>query len=237
MSDIPAPDVDVSPQTSTADAAPRALAETILSKPRLRGLLHLIAFPTALVAGLLLVALGKDTGTRLACAVFIVTAGMLFGISATYPRGTWRPAQALLLRRFDHANIFLIIAGTYTPIAIGLLPPRDAAILLGICWTGAAIGVAFRLLWTSAPRWLYVPAYVALGWVAVFYMPQLYAGGGWGVVILLILGGLSYTVGAVIYGLKRPDPSPRWFGFHEIFHACTLGGFGCHFAAVALAAT
>lgn len=204
-------------------------------KPRLRGMIHLITFPTVLIAGLLLVALGHDLPTRLACAVLVVTAGLLFGISATYHRGTWRPEHALMLRRFDHANIFLIIAGTYTPIAVALLPPHDAKILLTIAWAGAAIGVAFRLFWTGAPRWLYVPAYVALGWIAVFYMPQMLAGGGWAVVSLIAAGGLFYTVGAVVYGLKRPNPSPTWFGFHEIFHACTVAGFACHFIAVAIA--
>jgi hemolysin III len=140
-----------------------------------------------------------------------------------------------MLRRFDHANIFLIIAGTYTPIAVSLLERPDATRLLIICWTGALVGVLFRIFWTSAPRWLYVPAYVALGWVAVFYMPQMLAGGGWAVVSLIMAGGIAYTVGAVVYGLKRPDPSPAWFGFHEIFHACTLAGFVCHFVAVAIA--
>lgn len=206
-----------------------------LPKPRLRGVIHLITFPTVLIAGLLLVALGDTLGIRLACVVLIITAGMLFGISATYHRGTWRPEHAIMLRRFDHANIFLIIAGTYTPISIALLEPQDARTLLIICWSGAAVGVLFRLFWTAAPRWLYVPAYVALGWVAVFYMPQLLAGGGWGVVGLIIAGGIAYTVGAVVYGLKRPDPSPAWFGYHEIFHACTVAGFVCHFIAVALA--
>ncbi|MCS6711178.1 hemolysin III family protein [Brachybacterium sp. EF45031] len=219
-----------------ADARERArLLAARLPKPRLRGMLHLIAFPTALVAGLLLVALGSDLATRLACAVFVMTAGMLFGISATYHRGTWQPRHALLLRRFDHANIFLIIAGTYTPIAVALLPPDDASTLLAICWGGAAVGVAFRLFWTGAPRWLYVPAYVALGWVAVFYMPQLLAGGGPWVVGLIIAGGIAYTLGALVYALRRPDPSPLWFGFHEIFHTGTIAGFACHFTAVALA--
>lgn len=198
-------------------------------------MIHLITFPTAMIAGLLLVAFGRDLHVRLACVVFVVTAGLLFGISATYHRGTWRPQHALMLRRFDHANIFMIIAGTYTPLAVSLLRPRSAATLLTICWVGAAIGVAFRLFWTGAPRWLYVPAYVALGWVAIFYMPQMLAGGGWGVVSLIVAGGILYTLGAVVYGIKRPNPSPRWFGFHEIFHALTVAAFACHFTAVAIA--
>src|SRR5699024_3885205 len=190
-------------------------------------------FPTTLVIGLLLVAVGETFATRLACAVFVLTAGMLFGISAVYHRGTWTPQRAIMLRRFDHANIFLIIAGTYTPIAVTLLAPRQALTLLLIAWGGALVGVCFRLFWTAAPRWIYVPAYIALGWVAVFYMPALHAGGGWPVVWLLVIGGLAYTAGAVMYALKRPNPSPAWFGFHENFHAGTRIGFGCRFAAVA----
>ena len=224
------------PRTLTRAMARRATQLGLqLPKPRLRGMLHLIAFPTTLVLGLLLVAVGQTLAIRLACAVFVLTAGMLFGISAVYHRGTWSPQRAIILRRFDHANIFLIIAGTYTPIAAALLAPRQALTLLAIAWGGALVGVCFRIFWTGAPRWLYVPAYVALGWVAVFYMPQLHAGGGWPVVILLLAGGLAYTAGAVMYALKRPNHSHAWFGFHEIFHAGTLIGFGCHFAAVAAA--
>jgi hemolysin III len=224
------------PRTLTRATARRAKELGLqMPKPRLRGILHLVSFPAVVIAGLLLVALGDTLPSRLACVVFIVTAGCLFGISATYHRGTWSPHHTLMLRRFDHANIFLIIAGTYTPIAVALLPPRDAVRLLIICWAGALVGVLFRLFWTGAPRWLYVPAYVALGWVAIFYMPQMLAGGGWAVVSLIVAGGLAYTAGALVYALKRPDPSPAWFGFHEIFHACTVAGFACHFIAVAIA--
>lgn len=207
----------------------------ILSKPRLRGWIHLGAFPAALIAGMLMVAFGSTLGIRLATVVFIVTAGMLFGVSATYHRGSWSPKGTLMLRRFDHANIFMIIAGTYTPLSVALLKPDQALILLSVCWTGALIGVAFRIFWTSAPRWLYVPAYVALGWVAVFYMPQFYAGGGLAICALIVAGGIAYTLGAVVYGLKRPNPSPAWFGFHEIFHSFTVIGFVCHLIAVWLA--
>ncbi|WP_245822897.1 PAQR family membrane homeostasis protein TrhA [Brachybacterium avium] len=224
------------PRTLTRAMARRATRLGLqLPKPRLRGMMHLFAFPVTMVAGLLLVALGGTLEIRLACAVFVLTASMLFGVSAVYHRGTWSPRRAIMLRRFDHANIFLIIAGTYTPIAVAMLEPRQALTLLVIAWGGALVGVCFRLFWTGAPRWIYVPAYIALGWVAVFYMPQLQASGGWAVVWLLVIGGLAYTAGAVMYALKRPNPSPAWFGFHEIFHTGTLIGFGCHFAAVAVA--
>ncbi|WP_323374649.1 PAQR family membrane homeostasis protein TrhA [Brachybacterium sp. NBEC-018] len=235
--DIPsAEDHPWAPRTLTRAVAARARQLGItLPKPRLRGISHLAAFPAALIAGLVIVALGDSLANRLAMVVFVTTASLLFGVSATYHRGTWSPQHAIILRRFDHANIFLIIAGTYTPLAVALLEPRSAAILLTIAWAGALIGVAFRVFWTHAPRWLYVPAYVALGWIAIFYMPQFLAGGGWAVVWLLVAGGLAYTAGAVVYGLKRPNPSPAWFGFHEIFHAATLAGFACHFVAVAIA--
>lgn len=232
-----AKDFPFAPRTLTREMAQRATRLGLeLPKPRLRGILHLIAFPTVLVAGALLIAVGETLAVRLACAVFVLTAALLFGVSAVYHRGTWSPKQALRLRRFDHANIFVIIAGTYTPIAVALLPPRPALTLLAIAWGGALVGVCFRLFWTGAPRWIYVPAYIALGWVAVFYMPSLQAGGGWAVVWLLVVGGLAYTAGAVMYALKTPNPSPAWFGFHELFHAGTVIGFGCHFAAVAVAA-
>ncbi len=236
--DLPtAKDFPFAPRTLTREMAQRATRLGLeLPKPRLRGILHLIAFPTVLVAGALLIAVGETLAVRLACAVFVLTAALLFGVSAVYHRGTWSPKQALRLRRFDHANIFVIIAGTYTPIAVALLPPRPALTLLAIAWGGALVGVCFRLFWTGAPRWIYVPAYIALGWVAVFYMPSLQAGGGWAVVWLLVVGGLAYTAGAVMYALKTPNPSPAWFGFHELFHAGTVIGFGCHFAAVAVAA-
>ena len=209
-----------------------SIAAGVVPKPKLRGWIHLVAFPSAMIAGLILVALGGSLAARLSTVVFIATAGLLFGVSATYHRGTWAPKRALMLKRFDHANIFMIIAGTYTPIAVSLLNRHDATVLLSVAWAGAALGVAFRLLWTGAPRWLYVPAYVALGWVAVLYMPQLHAGGGWPVVGLLIGGGIAYTLGAVVYGLKRPDPVPEVFGFHEIFHSFTVIGFVCHLIAV-----
>ncbi|MGY5766648.1 PAQR family membrane homeostasis protein TrhA [Brachybacterium sp. DNPG3] len=224
------------PRTLTRAMARRAEQLGLqLPKPRLRGTLHLITFPSAMIAGLALVALGDSLATRFAAVVYVVTAGLLFGISATYHRGTWSPERTMMLKRFDHANIFLIIAGTYTPLAVALLTPRQALTLLAIAWGGAAIGVCFRIFWTGAPRWLYVPAYVALGWIAVFYMPQFLASGGWAVVWLLVAGGLAYTAGAVVYALKRPNPSFAWFGFHEIFHACTIAGFVCHFVAVAFA--
>jgi hemolysin III len=203
-------------------------------KPLLRGWLHLGTFPLALVAGALLTLLAPAGGHRAAVAVFAASSALLFGVSALYHRGRWGPRTLAVLKRLDHANIFLIIAGTYTPFAVVLLPEGPARTLLWIVWSGAVAGVAFRVLWVGAPRWLYVPVYVALGWVAVAYLPW-FADAGAAVLALIVAGGLLYTAGGVVYGLRRPDPSPRWFGFHEVFHALTVVAFGAHCVGLGLA--
>lgn len=206
-------------------------------KPRLRGWIHAGTFPVALVASIVLVVLAPPVAGKVACAIFGLSACLLFGTSAVYHRGTWSPRVAGILRRADHSNIFLIIAGTYTPLAVLLLPKQTATVLLIVVWSGALLGLAARIIWLGAPRWVYVPIYVALGWVAVGYMPQFWTTpGGPAIVWLVAIGGLAYTLGAVVYGLKRPNPSPRWFGFHEIFHVLTVVGFGCHYAAIMIAA-
>ncbi|ACZ31644.1 Hly-III family protein [Xylanimonas cellulosilytica DSM 15894] len=205
-------------------------------KPRLRGWIHAVTTPLALAAGIVLIVLSPPVAGRVAAVVFTLTSLSLFGMSAVYHRGRWSAKVHAVLRRIDHANIFLIIAGTYTPLAVLLLPPRTATVLLVIVWGGALAGLLAHLFWMHAPRWVYVPVYVALGWVAVAYMQQFAAAGGAAVVWLVIAGGVAYTLGAVIYGTKFPDPSPRWFGFHEIFHALTVVGFACHTVAIFLAA-
>lgn len=213
-----------------------AVAEAVATvKPRLRGWLHTGTAPLAVVAGLVLVALAPTTTGRVTAAVFTLSAGLLFGTSAVYHRGTWSPRTRMLLKRLDHSNIFLIIAGSYTPFAALLLPEGRARTLLLIVWGGALAGVLFRVFWVGAPRWLYTPVYVALGWVAVMYLPDFLRSGGPAVVTLIIIGGALYTLGAVVYALKRPNPSPRWFGFHEIFHALTVAAFVVHYIAVSFA--
>jgi hemolysin III len=204
-------------------------------KPRLRGWLHAGTFPLATGVGGLLTALSPDGRSRLALAMFTLSAALLFGISALYHRGNWAGRAEGVLRRLDHANIFLIIAGTYTPFCVLALPPGQARTLLWIVWGGALAGVAFRVLWVGAPRWLYVPVYIALGWVAVIYLPGFWRAGGAPVVTFLLLGGGFYTLGAIVYGLRRPDPSPRWFGFHEVFHALTVVAFAAHCVGIAIA--
>jgi len=204
-------------------------------KPLMRGWLHLGTAPVALLAGLVLVAVGPTLAGRLTAAVFTLTAVLLFGMSAVYHRGNWTTGVRGVLRRIDHANIFLIIAGTYTPLSVMLLPRGSAILALVIVWSGAIGGLLLSVLWIHAPRWLYVPLYLALGWVAVGFMRSFYEAGGPAIVALVATGGVVYTVGAAIYGTKWPDPSPRYFGYHEIFHALTIAGFACHYVAAALA--
>ncbi|WTI72059.1 hemolysin III family protein [Streptomyces sp. NBC_00728] len=203
-------------------------------KPQLRGWLHAGMVPASLIAGVVLICLARTQQAVVACAVYAVTAWMLFATSAIYHRGTWGPLGEALLRRLDHANIFLIIAGTCTPLAVLLLPPGQQSVLLWIVWAGALVGIAFRVLWVGAPRWLYTPCYLALGWAPVRYLPDFLHTGGVAVLSLIVAGGLLYSAGAVVYALKRPDPSPRWFGFHEVFHALTVAAFTAHYIAISL---
>jgi hemolysin III len=219
------------PESRPATGRVEAVVATV--KPHLRGWLHAGMAPLAVAAGIILIALAPTTPARIAAAVFSVTAWLLFGTSAVYHRGNWSPRAAAVLKRMDHSNIFLIIAGTYTPFSL-LLPRAQATQLLVIVWIGAVAGVLFRVFWVSAPRWLYTPIYVALGWVAVFYMGPLLHFGGPTIVTLIAVGGLLYTLGAVIYGIKRPNPSPRWFGFHEVFHTLTVAAFTVHYIAASM---
>ncbi len=203
-------------------------------KPKLRGWLHAGAVPFALVAGIVLVALADDAAEVVASAIYVLSTVLLFTVSGIYHRGNWSPRARGFLKRFDHANIFVIIAGTYTPFAVLLLNGGSRTALLAIVWGGAIVGVGFRLLWVGAPRWLYVPAYAALGWVAVAYIPAFTRAGGIAVLVLISIGGLLYTAGGIVYGIKRPDPFPSWFGFHEVFHSLTLLAYICQFVAVVL---
>lgn len=211
-------------------------------KPRLRGWLHLASAPLTLAAGVVLVVLSPTATTRLGSAVYAVCSVLLFTVSAVYHRGRWSPRVSGVLQRLDHANIFLLIAGTYTPFSLLLLRGGDRMVMLAVVWSGALAGVAFRVLWLGAPRWLYTPIYIALGWAAVFFLPQFAAGSerlgvGLGIVVLALIavGGALYTLGGVVYGFKRPDPWPRWFGFHEVFHTCTILAFTTHYVGLSLA--
>ncbi|MEN9711111.1 MAG: hypothetical protein RL441_1103 [Actinomycetota bacterium] len=212
-----------------------AIAATALPKPKLRGVLHAISAPLTFIAGIPLLLAASETSTRIAIAVYIFTALNLFGVSATYHIGRWSVGVKTMLRRLDHSNIFLIIAGTYTPLSVMLLPADESRVLLTAIWIAAALGVGISTLWPHAPRWVSVPLYLIMGWVSVFYVPDMAELGGAIVVWLVALGGLLYSVGAIVYATKRPNLSITWFGFHELFHAFTVAAFAVQFAAIAIA--
>jgi hemolysin III len=187
------------------------------------------------VLGLVLVGLADGPTATWASVAFAISSLFMLGTSAAYHRIAWKPRARATLKRLDHANIFVLIAGTYTPLGILALPWAEGQWLLVAVWIGAGLGIAFRVFWLGAPRWLYVPLYLALGWASVWYMPQLFAVNPT-MTILVILGGIAYTAGAIVYGMKRPNPFPGVFGFHEIFHVLTIVAFLCHWTAVLLIA-
>ncbi len=189
-------------------------------------------FPVAVLSGIVLISTAPTQEGRIASAVFAVSAALLFGTSALLHRGSWSPRIEGLLRRMDHSNIYLIIAGTYTPFAVLALPPDNGRTLLLIVWIGALAGVVFRVFWVGAPRWLYTALYVVIGWVAIFFLPDLIDGAGVAAVVLIVVGGVLYSLGAIVYGMKLPNPSPIWFGFHEVFHTLTAVAFTAHYLAV-----
>ena len=179
--------------------------------------------------------MADGVAAKVSSAVFVLSSLLLFGVSALYHRINWSLPTKKLFKRLDHANIFLLIAGSYTPITVLALPHSKAILLLSLVWGGAILGIGFRVFWISAPRWLYVPLYVLLGWAAVMFMPDLYRANA-AMMILIIAGGLCYTLGAVFYAMKRPNPFPGKFGFHEIFHTLTLLAFLCHWTGIFLIA-
>jgi hemolysin III len=205
-------------------------------KPRLRGWLHLWSFVIGIAAGATLVAVAGATVSAeaaVACAVYSVTVLGLFGISALYHRRTWTTVRSrTLMKRLDHAMIFVFIAGTYTPFAVLALPETTGLVVLGVVWAGALGGVVLKLWRPNAPRWVGVPFYLALGWVAVFVLPDLLARGGVAALVLLLVGGGFYSLGALCYAFRRPVGWPRTFGFHEFFHAATVVAAICHYIAI-----
>ncbi|MGM9474016.1 PAQR family membrane homeostasis protein TrhA [Pseudarthrobacter sp. YS3] len=227
-----APESDRGP--SPVDDAAVRLAELLMIKPKWRGWIHTITAPLALAAGIVLVVLAPTTDRKVTSAIYAATGVLLFGISAIYHRGNWSPGVKIVLKRLDHTNIMLVIAGSYTPLAWSLLERPKAVLLLWVIWSGAILGVLFRLLWTEAPRWLYVPIYIALGCGSLFYLPEFFAASV-PAAILICAGGILYITGAVFYALKKPNFSYEHFGFHELFHALTVLAFGAHFAAILIA--
>ena len=202
--------------------------------PKLRGWFHLGATPAVIIASLVLFILSKSS-LKLSVALYSITAIMLFSVSAIYHRVPWSPAKKVMWRRWDHANINLLIAGSYTPFAVALLEGRDRITLLIVVWVGALAGVALRVFWVGAPRWLYVANYLLLGWVAIIYTPQLYKEGGLWVLLPVLIGGLFYSVGAIFYALKKPGRYAKYFGFHELFHIFVLAAWISQYVAVSMA--
>jgi hemolysin III len=204
-------------------------------KPHLRGVLHEVAFAISLVTGTAIVCLADGTMERTAATVYAGSVALLFGTSAAYHRGRWSPRAHRVMARLDHSMIFVLIAGTYTPFSLLLLDGWLRWVAFGVVWGGALGGILLRNVVRQPPHWVFVLLYLALGWVAVAFVPQILDKGGVAVLVLVFVGGLFYSVGAVVYARQKPDPSPRWFGFHEVFHACTLLAFAAHYIAVSFA--
>jgi hemolysin III len=205
------------------------------AKPTWRGWIHAGTFPLAIILGAILLIAADGSAAKISSAVFVASSLLLFGISALYHRFNWGERTRLTLKRLDHANIFLLIAGSYTPITVLALPEAKSTLLLWLVWTGAALGIGFRMFWIHAPRWLYVPLYLLLGYASLVFIADFFAANAV-MMTLILVGGLFYTVGAVIYALKRPNPFPGHFGFHEIFHTLTLLAFICHWTGIYLVA-
>jgi len=205
-------------------------------KPTWRGWIHAATFPVAIALGIILIVAADGPAAKISCSIFFACSLLLFGTSALYHRINWSPKIKAIFKRIDHANIFLLIAGSYTPITVLALPHDKAVLLLWLVWGGAGLGILFRIFWIGAPRWLYVPLYLLLGYASLAFIVDFFNANA--VMMTLILaGGLLYTIGAVIYGLKRPNPIPGVFGFHEIFHTLTLFAFLCHWTGIFLVAT
>jgi hemolysin III len=205
------------------------------AKPRLRGVFHQWAFFAAVAAGIVLVALADGLRERFASWVYAVALAAMFGVSAVYHRVDWRtPARRAWARRLDHSTIFVFIAGTYTPFTLLAFEGASASVVLATVWAGAALGLAINLCWIDAPKWVAAVAYLAVGWVGVIAMPQLFTSLGVAAAVLVVAGGLLYTAGAVVYSIRRPDPFPAVFGYHEVFHVLVIAAATAQFVAVSL---
>ena len=204
-------------------------------KPTWRGWIHTGVLPIVIAGGVVLIVLAEGWVAKTASAIFFASSFLLFGNSALYHRFNWKPRAKKVLKRIDHANIFLLIAGSYTPITLLALPKEKAFWLMFVIWGTAVLGIGFRVFWINAPRWLYVPIYIAMGWAAIAFVGD-FMNANAPMMILILSGGLAYTIGAVVYGLKKPNPIPGHFGFHEIFHSLTVLAFMSHWTAALLIA-
>jgi hemolysin III len=203
------------------------------TKPRLRGVLHLAAFVAALPLGVLLGLYANTARERLAMIAFAAAVAVMFGLSSLYHRGDWSLTVRRWLRVLDHAGIFILIAGTYTAFGLLVLQGAWRWVVLGIVWGGAAFAVLVNVTWRSSPQWLTGVVAIALGWVGVLVAPQIAGEIGFGGMTLVVAGGLAYTAGAVIFAMRRPNPFPATFGYHEIFHVLVITAVACHYTALA----
>lgn len=234
--------VDIGFSTDSAmDSAPEAIppippiVAALLTKPLLRGWSHVVAFMTLVVLGSLIIDEAADTGRGpWLIVVYVAGTGAMFGVSAAYHRLRWQPSARALMSKLDHCTIFLAISGAYTPMAVVSLSGWHRTSVLATCWIGSVIGVALQWVPYHLPRWAFSAVYVVVGWAALPSLGQWYSGLGPLTFSLVMSGGLAYTVGALVYALKRPDPWPRVFGFHEVFHLCTIIGAGLHYVAMTI---
>jgi hemolysin III len=206
----------------------------VSTKPRLRGVLHHYAFYASLLSGLLLLCLAPTPRALVAAAVYAASLSALLGASALYHRIHWSVGKRRWMARLDHSMINVLIAGTYTPFGLLAVSGTLAALLLSVIWGGALAGIALHMLWIDAPKWFSAAGYVVLGWVGVVAAPQLVADLGWTAPLLLLAGGIIYSLGALVYAVRRPDPRPGVFGYHEVFHALVVAGAAVHYAAVVM---
>ncbi|RFA11514.1 hemolysin III [Subtercola boreus] len=228
-------DAEAQEAGAEAESVASAAAPPAEVKPTWRGWIHAGTFPVAIAAGIVLIVLADGAAAKTSSAVFALTSLLLFGNSALYHRFNWKPKIKRLLKRIDHANIFLLIAGTYTPLAVLALPPGKGTFVLIAVWVAAVLGIGFRVFWIDAPRWLYTPLYVLMGGAALLFIVDIFTANA-ATMTLVLVGGLAYVLGALAYGLKRPNPVPGVFGFHEVFHALTLVAFACHWTGILLIA-
>ncbi len=218
-----------------AHGSPRPAYAALAVKPRLRGVLHQAAFALSLLTGVTLVAGAPGGQPRLAVAIYAVSVSLLFGTSAAYHRGAWSRRAHARMRRLDHSMIFVLIAGTFTPFALLVLDGAARWLVLAVAWGGALAGIASHTVLREQSRWLSTGLYLALGALGLPVLPGLLSGAGPIVVMLIVVGGALYAAGAIVYARQRPDPSPQWFGFHEVFHALTVLAYLSFYAAVSLA--
>ena len=201
-------------------------------KPRMRGVLHSYAFFVSLVTGAVLIVAASGARAIAAVSIYASTIATLFGVSALYHRINWSPGRRRWMRRLDHSMIFLLIAGTYTPICLLALSGTLAVVVLSVVWGGAATGILLKLFWLDAPTWLVAAVYVALGWAGAAALPQIATEAGVTVLVLVLTGGILYSVGALVYARKSPDPVPTVFGYHEVFHSLVIVAAVLHYTAV-----